>query len=313
VNRLLTAFLMFSFLFAIVSWSPAQELYTLTNVTLQKDSHSFSNIKVILSFDTPPASFPVYAMTNPDRIIIDLVNTQAKDSLFPIKSNFNAITSIVKYEQEMSGSPNTRVEIHLTSSVHYVGHLKGNNIILSLNFAGPVKSSKSLFKSDNTDITAVSMTAMDIVHREKTVELSMDFTSLPKTASIYMMHDPARIVMDFYNVTLGQDGFVKDIDIAPIKNVTVIKKDGQPPYTGIIVMLKKKTNFQYKQTGNRIVVNIPLKTKSKWNRKRLILISAGILLTGGAAATGALVGGDQPPPADVDPETQDLGEPPPLP
>lgn len=276
--------------------------FVIENIEIRKDSVHLSKVYVILTFNNRPVNFPVYAMTDPERIIIDCANTKVKIDVKPDKTDTSFIKDIQVIEKTIEKKPNTRIEVFIKVNAFFRAHISDKRIILSVNQTGEIKKTVSLFRAEEikTDIPAIQ--SLDITSMERNIEIALAFSSLPKAASVYKLESPPRIIMDFYNVFI-KEGFEKEVDIAPIKKITVIKKD-VVQYVGIIVHLSRSAPFQYGQLNSRMIVDISLEKVKLSKRKKIILIGSGILLTGGVV-TGIIMGTD-----DSKGGSGDLGSPP---
>lgn len=280
----------------------SQEQYTIAAVSVMKDTAQMGVVCVVITFTTEPNSFPVYAMADPERIVIDCPNTRIKKGIAPDTGKLSLVKKISFTEREIEDIPNVRIETFLAENAFYKAHISGKSIIVTINQTGEIQRKLSVFKSDTGHAEIPSVNAVDVVTMEKCLKIEVAFSALPKAVSVYNMYSPERIVMDFYNVHIDSC-FEKEIHISPIKNLSVIKKDIELPYVGIVVYLERKVSFQYEQVSNRLIVEIPFAKEKMTKRKKLILISTGLVLTGGVV-TGILMKGENAG------SNNDLGKPP---
>lgn len=280
--------------------------FVINSIEIAKDTTSSKKINVIFNFNTYPDNFPVYAMADPERIVVDCPNTKVKEGARPEKTEVLCIKDITTIEMEIDFKPNTRIEIFLKENAFFEAHVSGKQIVLSINKAGDVKKSMSLYRTEESKSNTSTIQSLDVIQREKDIEIALAFSSLPKAATVYKLEKPPRIVMDFYNVFIS-GVFEKEVNIPPVKKISVVKKDIELPYVGIVVHLEKSMPFYYEQLNGRMVVTIPLGRKKMSKRGKLILISSGVVLTGGVV-TGLIMGGDK-----TGKGADDLGTPPDFP
>ncbi len=288
----------------------AQKEFALESITIEQDSLPVKGVKVILTFGSPPISFPVYAMTDPQRIIVDLPDTRAKESVQSFTPQAAFVKSVEVSRKTIDDRPNTRVEVYLKEDARYTALISGTQIVLSLREAEKVKKTVPVFTAAKTSARYSSVNSIEVRSMERSLELDLSFTNLPQAASIYMLESPPRIVMDFNNVFIEEE-FEKQINVAPVKNISVMKREGQIPYAGVVVHLEKKVAFHYEQIENRIVVNIPWEGKKLSTRGTLMLIGTGALVAGGFV-TGIILSGKEDAGGEQQPG-EDLGSPPQFP
>ena len=246
-------------------------------------------------------------MTDPERIVIDCHNTKVKEGARPEKRDVSYIKDITSIEMEIDFKPNTRIEIFLKQNAYFEAHVLNRQIVLSITRTVDIKKTVSLFKSEEAHSDTSTIESMDITLMEKNIEIALKFSSLPKAATVYKLEKPSRIIMDFYNVRI-KNVFEKEVDDIPqIEKVSVVTKDIELPYVGIVVHLKNSMDFHYEQLNDRLIVTIPLTRKRMSKRGKLILISSGVVLTGGVV-TGLIIGGDK-----AGKGNDDLGTPPDFP
>lgn len=300
-------------LFVLLTGRPAyaQADLVLENIDIHQDQNGAGQAKIVLTYSAPPSSFPVYAMTAPQRIIIDMADTRMKEGLKPPESELAIVEKINATQKSMGGEPNTRLEVVLKQSTHYRAYIDDTNIVLHLSMAGKVKQHVSVLDAARTSPKLSSLESIDIASLERGIEMELKFTTLPMAASIYMLAGPHRLVMDFNNVFV-EKGLVKQVEIPPIEKVSVIKKEGPPPYAGVVAHLKRTVEFQYQQLGKSILVSIPWDGAARVTRRNLVLIGTGVILAGGAV-TGILLGGEEEQQKPPDTQEDDLGAPPALP
>ncbi len=289
----------------IFSLSQAQQLITLKQVAIEIDTADVKQAEIVLIFNSTPYNFPVYAMTEPERIIIDCANTKLKKGLIPGKSPVPFIKNVAISGKIIDKIPNTRVEIFLKVNAFYKAYIYDKKIIISVTQTGTIKKSVSLFKAEEVKKDIPVIHSLDVSLMEEYCEINLAFSGLPKAASVYKMESPPRIVMDFYNIFINK-AFEKEVAISPIKKVSVIKKDNELPYVGVIVHLERDVPFHYEQLNGRMTVTIPLKKEKSSKRRKIFLISTGVVLTGGVV-TGILIRSDEAA------DSKDLGKPPDLP
>jgi hypothetical protein len=280
--------------------------FVIDSIEIKKDTVNLRKVNVILNFNTRPDNFPVYAMTDPERIVIDCPNTSVKEGAVPEKTDISCIKKIKFLEKEIDGKPNTRIEILLTVTAFFNAHVSDKQIVLSINKAGDIKKSLSLFKTEDSKSDTSTIQSLDITLMETDIEIALAFSSLPKAATVYKLEKPPRIVMDFYNVHIDKT-FEREVDIPPINKISVITKDIELPYVGIIAHLEKSMPFHYEQLNGRMIVTISLKKQKMSKRRKFFLISSGVVLTGGVV-TGIIMGGDK-----AGSGSGDLGSPPDFP
>lgn len=293
-------------LIIFLSASAAQQIITLDKIEILQDTVDLQKADVVLAFDKTPHNFPVYAMTDPERIIIDCANTKVKKGIIPEKSPVSFIKNVVMTGRIIENLPNTRVEIFLKVNSFYKAHIDGKKIIVAVTQAGTVKKSISLFKAEEIKKDIPVIQSLDIAVMEEYCEIDLAFSDLPKAASVYKMESPPRIVMDFYNVFIS-DAFEKEVAVRPIEKISVVKKNIDLPYVGVIVHLEQSLEFHYEQLNGGMIVTIPFTTGKRSKRRKIFLISTGVILTGGVV-TGILMGGD-----DSGGGAKDLGAPPDFP
>lgn len=307
-NSSLPTKMVYGFLVLLLSMSCvfSKELI-IDTIKIQRDAKSLKKVNVILNFNYKPDNFPVYAMTDPERIIVDCPNTTVKKNAIPNETEVSCVLNITSVEMEIDNKPNTRIEIFLKENAYFDAHVADKQIILSITKAVDIKKSVSLFKTEEGKSDTSTIQSLDIILLENDIEIALAFSSLPKAATVYKLESPPRIVMDFYNVFIS-GVFEKEVNIPPVKKVSVVKKDIELPYVGIIVHLEKSMPFYYEQLNGRMVVTIPLTKKKMTKRRKLILISSGLVLTAGGVVTGIIIGGDKAGRGD-----DDLGTPPDFP
>jgi len=290
----------------MLSSSQAQQLITLKQVEIVKDTAEVKKADIVLTFTATPYNFPVYAMTEPERIIIDCANTKVKKGLILGKSPVPFIKNVAISGKIIDKIPNTRVEIFLKVNAFYKAHISNKKIIVSINQTGTIKKFVSLFKAEEVKKDIPAIHSLDVSLMDEYCEIDLAFSDLPKAASVYKMESPPRIVMDFYNVYISK-AFEKEVSISPIKKVSVIKKDIELPYVGVIVHLDRSVPFHYEQLNGRMIVTIPFTKEKSSKRRNIFLISTGVIITGGVV-TGVLMSGDE-----AGGGSKDLGAPPDLP
>jgi len=291
-----------------------QEALVLEKVELSRDEANPELVQAIFTFNRAPETLPVYARTKPERIVLDLANTRLLEGIKSFKSDILPVDSIAIFEIREKDVQGARAEIYLKESAHYVAHQIGNSILVTFT-PGDVKDSLLLFRSETAaDSQQGTITGVKVLSREKSIQTEVSFASLPMTSSIYMLESPPRIIMDFYGAYID-NVFEKKVTLSPIKSISVIKKDVDPPYVGVILHLKRMAAFKYQELNDKFLVTIPVgKEGIGAGTKRLILLGAGIVITGGVAA-GLLLGGDDGGGGNqgTQPTEGDLGAPPPLP
>jgi hypothetical protein len=287
----------------------AEQPLILYSISIEKDTVSLEKAHIILLFNGPPSSFPVYALARPQRIVADLTNTTLKKGLQIPASQFQVLEKITADEKTILEEPNVRVEITLKQNVRYTASLQGPRLIITLNLAGDTKQTMSVFTPGNESSSAATITSMDVTAMEKSVEIAVGFTKLPQTASVYLMEDPPRIVMDFYGVAPPSTP-AKMVNISPVKSISIIKRQEDSLYTGVVVQIERVLPFRYQQLGDKMIVSIPTSGGDLLSTKNLWYIGGGVLIAGGVAA-GVLLGKGN---KENKPEgATDLGKPPPLP
>jgi hypothetical protein len=244
-------------------------------------------------------------MTNPQRIVIDLPDTRAAKacSSFVPESWFVKKISVTSLESE--GSSDVRMEIYLKKNAGYTAYISGSEINLELKEMDKVKHTVPVFTASATQASISSISGIEMRSLEKSFEIEVSFTNIPQAASIYMLIDPARIIMDFNNVFIDT-GFNREVNVAPVKSISVIRRGGEIPYAGIVVNLKKEVNFHYEQDGSRLLVRIPWENMLTSRKGKFFLLGTGVILAGGFV-TGAILGTDQENGGDNKPEAEDLG------
>ncbi len=280
----------------------------LESIDIIPDTASLQKLYVIATFNDKPGNFPIYAMTNPERIVIDCPATKLKEDALPEKTNLLYVKNIQCFHQKIDNNLNTRIELYLTVNAFFNAHVAERRIILSINKAGEddIEKSLALYKSKEKDNDTATILSMDVTAMKQDIDITLAFSALPKAATVYKMESPPRIIMDFYNISIA-DTFAKEVTIAPVQKISVVRKEMEIPYVGIIVYLDYSAPFTYEQLQERMVVSISREKKKMTRRKKLLLISSGVVLTGGVV-TGILMGGEK-----EGDRSNDLGTPPDLP
>jgi hypothetical protein len=283
----------------------------LENIEMRQDSLSFEKAYVILTFNAPPPSFPVYpTLTSPYKIIADLINVSMNPGILAGKKATPPIQKIEGSQKNVGGEPNARLEIFVPQNITYTASISGKHVIIAFDLAGKVQSSVSVFSSKEADTERPSLVALDVKQLKTSCQVEASFTSLPQSASVYMLDSPPRIIMDFYNAYVNKSS-EKQVAVSPLKSISVVKKADDPPYVGVVLKLDRIVEFRYQQETNKMVVNISREQSFVVGKKGLIIIGTGAILAGGVV-TGVILGGqkeDKP----ASPQKEDLGAPPDFP
>ena len=282
----------------------------LKSVVAQPDKDREKTTKVVLTFGAAPTSFPIYAMTDPQRIIVDMPDTKISESVKPFESKAPFVKNIDVSVKIIDNISNTRLEVYLKEDAHYTAFISGTQIIIILQEAKKVKETVPVFTAAATSAEGSSISGIEVRSLDKAIEVDVAFTILPQAASIYMLESPARIVMYFNNVFV-EKAFEKKVNVAPVKNVSVIKRQEAGRYAGVVVHLDKKVPFSYEQIDRNIVVNIPMAGKRLSKRGKIMIIGTGAILAGGFV-TGILLSGQEDA-GEGAAQQQDLGAPPAFP
>jgi hypothetical protein len=288
----------------------AQKQMSLTGISVERDSTTAKGERVNFSFEATPAGFPVYTMSDPLRIVVDLPDTKAADSLktFVPESWFIRKAAITPIN---TGNENDcRIELFLKENVSYTAFISGRRIILTLREMDKIRKTMPVFTAGQTSKSAISISGIEMRSLQKNFEIDVTFTGIPQTASIYMLIDPERIIMDFNDVFIDT-GFNMEINVPPVKSISLIKRDGENPYAGIIVNLNRKIDYNYSQEGKKLQVVIPWEGGLASRRGRLLLLGTGAIVAGGFV-TGVLLSAEQDDPQPVTGK-DDLGAPPDFP
>ncbi len=272
------------------------------------DSTSFEKIHILFRFSQEPSSFPIYAMTNPERIIIDMPNTANKTDVNNNTLKIAGLKNIALSETEISGEPATRAVLFLTGPTEYTARLFGEELTITLLLAGETTKRISLLESPSTDQRqGPSVRNIELMEMKDAVELKLSFSHIPQSASVYMLTAPHRIIMDLNGMAVSKS-FEVPLTSAPLKKINVISKPELPDYTGIVIYLKNPVPYQYRLSQKTMILNIKKHEPGSKRKKLFTYIGAGAVLVGGTA-TGVWLGVR----SKTNEKKEDLGEPPDLP
>jgi hypothetical protein len=293
--------------------SRAQETLVLTGLRLEEDTAVIRTEKLFLTFSTTPPGFPIYAMSDPRRIVIDLPDTRTGPDIRELEPESEFIERVGVTAVTIDGSPNVRIQVFVKKDVHYSAFISGSQVVMVLKTMDTVVKTVPVFTAQKTSPSICSISGIEIRAMQKSLEIDVVFTVLPEIASIYMLDSPPRIVMDFNDVFIDK-GFEKQVNVPPVKDITVIKRRGDPPYAGVVVNVTSKVPFEYEQLGQRIQVRIPWETRRVSKRGKIVMIGTGLFLAGGFV-TGVILSSDKQDEGPPGPPSsgQDLGTPPAFP